>query len=143
MTAPGRYVRAPESPRSCAACGVALEHDVHIAGRRFTLADNPRKRYCAPRCKQAAYRDRLDAKDAWYGLPPGSSRRWLSERESQRRRSARTFARRGDQLYCPCGRKLMGRKDQLYCSQACRQRAYRSREGVPVTDLQLVEEAAP
>lgn len=126
MTARDCYPTDRECPR-CRVCGAALVHEVTLAGQTYALPDDRRKRYCSPRCKQAAYRDRLDAKDAWQGLPAGSSRRWLTNRQSQRRRSARTFGRQHDDAYCLCGRKLTGRADQRYCSPGCRQAAYRQR----------------
>jgi hypothetical protein len=119
VTAAGGYA-------SCRVCGTALTHDVEFAGERYTFPDDPRKRYCSQRCKQAAYRAHLSWKDQFHGLPDG-----FTARERNRARRNRSKRSKFDYAWCVgCERDMPRhlRADARYCSPACRQRAYRNRK---------------
>ncbi len=105
---------------ACRVCGAALVHEVEFMGERYSAPDNPRKRYCSNACKQSAYRQRTEWKDQRQGFPPGFTTRG-------RNRARRRFW--PPHTCCSaagCFAKL-GRAGAHYCSNACRQRAWRDR----------------
>jgi len=136
-------VTANGSYPQCCVCGVALTHAVVFMGKQYDLPDDPRKRYCSQRCKQAAYRTRIAYLEQFHGMPDGFT---LRERNRKRRsRSERSYF---DRAYCAtCGKQIpaASRADARYCSQACRQRAYRSKRrsaSTAATELLTAAEAA-
>jgi endogenous inhibitor of DNA gyrase (YacG/DUF329 family) len=88
------------------------------------------KQYCSDRCRQRAHRER-QAKISSLLLPQRLKQEAHREQARKRiHRSHQPFVR-VDADTCPCGTPLLrlpGHRTREYCSDRCRQRAYRERQ---------------
>lgn len=106
----GALRRTPRYYGECDVCG-----NPYLAGRRD-------KRFCSTACRQRAYRLRRDPKA-------------VSGRSAAARKAAATKRDKVEAVTCRvCGRVVMRDGNSapraMYCSNACKQNAYRARRGL-------------